>query len=181
MMTSEIDKYLQRVSARLNRLPVSDKEEILEEIKNHVHEAVSRQEPLQNVLDKLGSPSKLAGSYTAIYDLEKSHFNYVLYNISFFLSTGITSVIVIPLLFILSILFGIAAVVSLIVSVAGMFIDIPGGIVLNSMSFTGFSQLIVAIISSVILIILAFLFWKSLMKYLTYVAKRYQRIKLNKR
>ncbi len=179
-MTSEVDKYLGKVSAKLNRLPVTEKEEILKEITNHIHEAVSRQESLQNVLDKLGSPSKLAGSYTALYDLEKSRSNHVLHNVSFFLSTGLTSVIVIPLLFILSILFAIAAAVSLVISVAGMFMDIPGGIVLNSASYTGFSQLVVAIISSVILSSFALLLWKALIKYLMYVAKRHQRIRLKK-
>lgn len=180
MMTSEIDKYLQKVSAKLNRLPASEKEEILNEVKNHIHEAVSRQEPLQNVLDKLGSPSKLAGSYTALYDLEKSPSNHALHNVSFFLSTGLTSVIVVPLLCILPILFIIAAVVSLVISVAGLFMDIPGGIVLNSVTHTGFSQLSIAIISSVILLSLALLLWRILIKYLTFVAKRYQRIRMKK-
>jgi uncharacterized membrane protein len=178
MMTSEIDKYLQKVSAKLARMPVFEKEEILNEIKNHIHEAVSRQEPLQNVLDRLGSPSKLAGSYTVLYDLEKSRYTHAFHHVSFFLSTGLTSVVVIPLLFILSILFVVTAVVSFIISVAELFIDIPGGIVLNSTTYTGFPQLIVGIISSVILTGLALLLWKALMKYLKYVAKSYQRIRL---
>ena len=50
---SEVEKYLQKVSAGLYRLPNSEQSEILGEIRNHIHEAESRQEPVHVVLSIL--------------------------------------------------------------------------------------------------------------------------------
>ncbi len=181
-MTNVVENYLQNVLEGLNRLPESDRNEILKEIRNHIYEAINRREPEQTILARLGSPLKLAQSYVNAYKLNYGNFSikYFLSMMSFYFSAGMTGIFVVPTLFLISIFFPIIAAVVLVYSVIGLFFDIPGVISLGFVTFTGFPQLIASIIVSPILFIIGVQCWRSLKKYLLYISNRYQSIRLNK-
>ncbi len=180
-MTNQAEEYLQKVLEGLSRLPESDRNEIIKEIRNHIYEALNRQEPEQTVLAKLGSPLKLAQSYVNVYELNNNHFNikYFAGIMSFYFSAGMSGIFVVPTLFLVAIVFALMPVFLLGYSVIGLFFNIPG-LTFGFMTLTGFPQLTASIIASPILLIIAFQCWKLLKKYLSYIANRYQSIRLSK-
>jgi len=180
---NDVEKYLKKVSAGLYRLPESERNEILSEIKNHIHEAENGQEPVQVVLDKLGSPLKLAQSYVNIYNIDSGDmsFSSVLGNMAFFISAGLSGIIVIPTLLAIIVGFLLSAIFAIGYSVLDLFIDFPGdgGIMLGGEEpLTGFTAVLVALIAGVILIILAYLGWWILKKYLFFVSQRYKKLRM---
>lgn len=65
MSVSKLEKYLYRLDKSLGSISVSEKAEIITEIKSHVLEALSR-EPVQtidSVLSSLGEPEQVASKY----------------------------------------------------------------------------------------------------------------------
>jgi uncharacterized membrane protein len=124
---NDMEKYLQKVSAGLYRLPESERSEILGEIRNHIHEAVSRQEPVQDVINRLGSPLRLAQSYISIHSVNTDELGLsnVWRDMAFFFSAGLASYIVVPTLFISALTFVTAAVGVVVFSILDFFIDIP--------------------------------------------------------
>jgi len=177
---NDVEKYLNKMSAGLYRLPESERNEILSEIQNHIYEAESRQEPVQAVLDKLGSPLKLAQSYINIHDIDSGNMSFrsILSNMAFFISAGLSGVFVLPTLLITTFTFLISAVGIVGYSIIDLFIDLPGSIMLgDEVVLTGFSAVIVALLVGVILAILAYLSWWTLRKYLLFVSQRYQKLR----
>jgi len=177
---NDVDKYLKKVSAGLHKLPESERNEILNEIKNHIHEAESRQEPVQTILDKLGSPIKLAQSYVSIYNIDSGDISFgsILGNMAFFLSAGLSGIIVIPTLSIMIVGFLFSAVFSIGYSIVDLIIGLPGpgGIVLGDNVLTGFTAVLVALIAGAILVILAYFCWWVLKKYILFVSQRYKKM-----
>jgi hypothetical protein len=65
MTSPELEKYLFRLDKALSGIPVSDKAEIVTEIKSHILDAMDRDpsQSLQSVLDSLGEPEQVANKY----------------------------------------------------------------------------------------------------------------------
>ena len=180
---NDMEKYLRKVSAGLYRLPENEKNEILREIQSHIYEAESRQEPVQVVLDKLGSPLKLAQSYVNIHSIDSGSLNFrsVLSNMAFFMSAGLSGVFVLPTLLIMTFTFLISAIGIVGYSIINLFIDLPGNIMLgDGVILTGFSAVIVALIVGAIFAILAYLSWWTLRKYLLFISQRYKKLRMLK-
>jgi len=186
---SKVEKYLQNVAAGLSRLPENDKNEIIGEIRNHIHEAESRQEPVEAVLDKLGSPQKLAQSYINIHNANSGDmgFDSVWKSMVEFLPVGL-SIFVVPILFLGSLGFLLSAVFLIGYSILDLFVNLPGGILqitdaTGETLVVGFSGIpAVAIASVIALIVFGFslLCWKLLKKYLVSVSQRYQKLRMEK-
>jgi uncharacterized membrane protein len=58
-----VERYLARLDAALANLPAPDRREVLQEIRNHIAEAVTAGKPLDAVLQSLGSADDLARAY----------------------------------------------------------------------------------------------------------------------
>jgi uncharacterized membrane protein len=175
---SEIEKYLQKVSAGLYRLPENERREILSEIRNHIHEAVNRQEPIQSVLDRLGSPIRLAQSYAGIYNIESGIS--IWRDMAFFFSAGLASYVVIPTLFIVAVTFPLTAVYTIGYSILDLFTDLPGdGVEMwYGLTLTGFPAVIASVIIGAILFVIGILCWKLLKRYLTFISLRYKKFRM---
>lgn len=198
---NEVEKYLQKVSAGLYRLPENERIEILGEIRSHIHEAECRQEPVQAVLNKLGSPLKLAQSYVNIHNIESGNMSIgnVLNNMAFYVSAGFSGIFIVPTLFTATFAFLVAAVTFVGYSIVDLFTDLPGGIGFDisatdmnfglifggfssdsAVVFTGFTAVVVAFVIAVFCFGIAWLCWKGLKKYLSFVSRRYQKLRLIK-
>jgi len=187
---TEMEMYLKKVSTGLYRLPESERDEILGEIRNHIYEAVSRQEPVGDVIAKLGSPLKLAQSYVSIHNINHNEISFgsILGSMAFFVSAGLSGLVIIPTLFILAAAFFFSAIITVGYSIVDLFIDLPGGIgyirldhaygVYESVIFTGFPAVLVALGVSLIFSGLAYGCWKLLKKYLSFVSLRYQKLRI---
>ncbi|MCL2549876.1 MAG: DUF1700 domain-containing protein [Methanimicrococcus sp.] len=181
----EIEAYLKKVSDGLYQLPDSERNEILGEIRNHIHEAVDMQEPVQAVIDKLGPPQKLAQSYVNIHYINRSNMSFsgVLNNMVFFLSAGLSSLIIVPTLISFILLFLLIASASISVGILGLFTDLPSntGIMIGSEEpLTGFTALIAGLILCVIFFLLSYLSWKLLKIYAIFISRRYQKLRMGK-
>ena len=179
------EKYMQKVAAGLHRLPEADRNEILTEIANHIHEAQSRQEPIEQVLTKLGSPLALAQSYASIYNIENREMSlkYIINNIAFYFSAGISGCFIIPSLFIMALTFPLASLAAVGAAIADIIFDLPieGTVNLGpNIILSGFPALIATLVICIPLSLLGLLCWKGLKKYLRFVSMRYQKLKMNK-
>jgi len=198
---NEAEKYLQKVSAGLYRLPENERNEILREIQSHIHEAECRQEPVQAVLSKLGSPLKLAQSYVNISNIESGDMSLssILNGMAFYVSAGFSGIFIVPTLFTATFAFLLVAVIFVGYSIIDLFADLPGGIgydiseahanvgliidVFSSDSavvFSGFTAVGVALIIALFCFGIAWLCWKGLKKYLSFVSRRYQKLRMIK-
>ena len=181
---NETEKYLQKVSAGLYKLPENERNEIVEEIRNHIHEAVSRQEPVQNIINRLGPPLRLAQSYASIHNVNNDNMELsnVWRDMAFFFSAGLSSYFVVPALFITAITFVVTAVGIIGYSILNLFIDLPGdGIHLwGETSLTGLAAVAVSVILGIIFFFAAYGCWKLLKKYLTFISRRYQEFRMRK-
>ena len=196
---NEVEKYLQKVSAGLYRLPESERNEILGEIRNHIYEAESRQEPVQAVLNKLGSPLNLAQSYVNIHNIESGDISFgsIFNGMAFYISAGFSGIFIVPTLFTATFAFLLAAVVFVGYSIIDLFMDLPGGIGFDisathmnfglvisgfasdsAVVFTGFTAVGVALIIAIFCFGIAWLCWKGLKKYLSFISHRYQKLRI---
>lgn len=185
-MNPEIEKYFAKVSNCLERLPQSEREEILMEISNHVYEATSNGETASAVLEHLGSPEKLAASYTNSYVLDSGNIRFgvqdMLRNLTFYSGTAFSGIFVIPIFGSLAFAFALTAVLLLGISVVNLtgFISIPfnlGSYYLAS----GIPQVLAAVIIGAGFMFLAVLSWNFLKKYLAHVSKKYRELHMGKR
>lgn len=183
-MNQEIEKYLQEVSRGLFNISKEDKEEILLEIKSHIHEATEIGENAGQVLARLGPPVTLAKAYSfdhAVKYQQLKPFD-VLSNFAFYGLAGLSGIIVVPSLCILALTCLMVAFV------------IPGTAITNLVGLTnvpmfvwgeasvppGILPLVLGIIVGAIFILLTWLCWGGLKKYVKTVSEKYRNFKLKK-
>jgi len=179
----ETEAYLKKVSDGLYKLPENERNEILGEIRNHIHEAVNMQEPVQDVINRLGPPLKLAQSYVNIHNINRGDMNFgsVLSGTAFFLSAGLSGLIVVPTLVGLILLFLLIAAIIIGTGILGVFIDLPDAIIIiGEETLTGLPALIVCLILAIIFAFLGYLSWKLLKVYLVFISRRYRKLRMGK-
>lgn len=175
-MDRDIELYLEKFSNGLHLFEM-DKKDVIEEIKNHIFEAVSRQEPLGQVLAKLGDPNKLAKSYNHSYKLENDEFKAsdILSNLAFYSSVAFSGMFVVTILPVISFTF-------VLTSIFTIGISITNNIGMTNMPFnlgftpvTGLPQILMALIISIILLLIARASWIGLKNYLKFVSTNYHK------
>lgn len=174
-MDKNINIYLDKVGSGL-LLPEDEKNDILDEIKSHIYEAVNRGETLKNVLIKLGAPQKLAKSYNHSYKLENNQFKFsdILSSLAFYSSVALSGIFVISVLPIVTVSFVFCVVIILGVTALNMIgiTHIPFTIAPNIL-VTGWPQVGIAVVVSAILLLIARASWLGLKKYLKFVSTNY--------
>ena len=175
---TETEKYLNEVAAGLYRLPEHEKTEILNEIRSHIHEAVSQQESEQTVLDRLGSPLRLAQSYVSLSNIESGQ--NILSTFAFYFSAGIATIVVVPSLFFTALSLVISAVAILGYSIVRLFVILPYPMRFWEVEMSGIPAVIASVVIGLIHCVIALLCWKLLKKYLAFISLRYQKIRLTK-
>ncbi|MCL2141301.1 MAG: DUF1700 domain-containing protein [Methanimicrococcus sp.] len=176
---NETEKYLEKVASGLKRLPEHERNEILNEIRSHIYEAVNQQEPEQEVLERLGSPVKLAQSYDSLHSIEsgQSIFN----NLAFYFSAGVSSIFIVPILFFLTLAFASSAIIVVVYSIIDLLFVLPEHVVdFVGFTVTSFPALMVIIAFGSMFLLIAYLLWKLLRKFCAFVSLRYQKLRLKK-
>ena len=67
------ERYLEQLSAQLRHLPADDRREVVEEITNHIADAIAAGTPLDRVLSSLGSAEELARAYEVELLINRPH------------------------------------------------------------------------------------------------------------
>jgi len=173
-MEEVVNQYLDVVFNNLKPLRISEKTDIINEIKSHIKEKQQNSsESIEQILSDLGDPKELAKSYVGDKLLEKDriNLNQLVKLIGHYSVTGLTSIIVVPTLGLTSIIFSITSILLVGLAIINIPIwyfklDIPWTIV-NLVFWQP-----KGIIASIIILMVAYgLYWAS--KWLWRLLKAY--------
>lgn len=176
-MNTTVNNYLESVAKALN-LPTEEKQDIIEEIRNHIYEALNKGESLDNVINKLGKPQKLAASCSTSYKLQNNEFKFsdILGSIAFYSSvafSGMFAVTILPVLAVSLFLIAVFLIVICITNLTG-FTNIPFNVG-PFLLVTGVPQMVMGTLISGLLMMGARASWVGLKKYLKNVSDSYHK------
>lgn len=170
--------YLDKLSASLKRLPEAERLDAVREIESHIAEGTLGGQPEAAILARLGDPRKLAKAYYSEYLSQgpSLSFKRVFGLIGFYCTTGLLSVMLVPVLATIAYGFGFCAILVLLASFLRTFgvtwisMEIGDYIVPTQLSLI-YGLAVGGVIGGI-----AFGSWKLLKKYLTFVSDRYSRV-----
>ena len=170
--------YLDKLNACLHKLPEEERLDAVREIESHITEGILGGQPEAAILARLGDPRKLAKAYRSEYLSQNISFSYkyVFGLIGFYCTTGLLSVMVVPVLATIAYGFGFCAALIMLASFIRTFgvtwitMDIGSYVVPTQLSLL-YGLVVGGIVGGI-----AFVCWKALKRYLAYVTGRYRRI-----
>lgn len=183
-MTELSKPFLEKVYRSLQGISAEEKSEIIEEIQNHINEAVRDGASEQAVIDNLGDPVILAKSYVGENILKHKSFNpaYLAKMIRFYSFTGLSGMFVIPCTAVLSIGLYFSAIVAGLAGLAQAFANLFGySVPITTFNF-GFWQApdIIAIPLTFVFAVLFYLggkkLWQILNNYLAAISKQHRKL-----
>lgn len=168
-----LEKYLAKVDKYLKYLPVSEKADILSELKNSFYERSKSSQSAAEIISHMEDPKDLAAKFisnTIIKD-DKFPWKKFMQTFVFYSTASITWVIVIPILASLSVSFFFSSGVSVLAGIMGLVKDIIHIPIIDSMKFVFFSYefrgipvLVLGLILAIIFLWIGILFWKLVIK-----------------
>ena len=182
----KLESYLKKVDDQLNFIPVSDKADILSELKNTFYERLLDGQTEEEILNEMESPRELALSYMSEsitkdqkFTWRKSLKVFTVYSAMFF-----SSISIIPTLAALSFGFfissGLCILVGVIVLLRGVF-SISLFYELKFQFFShelvGFPALITGLILAVIFGLLGMVCWKGVVRTVKFLQKQQRNLK----
>jgi uncharacterized membrane protein len=120
---SMAQQYLDRLTRSLQALPERDRSDAVREIASHIAESQAAGQPVAVVLAGLGDPRVLARAYLADYYGHHQPGNrwqlgrHRLASFGFILGSGVTGLVVVPVLSMLAFAFGLAAPVTVVLGI----------------------------------------------------------------
>lgn len=173
------EKYIKKLYQHLRQLPEEEREDAVMEIKSHIVESVRNGRKEEEVLAKLGSPSKLARAYLGDFYVRESsmHPLFLIKALLLYVTSGFLSLIFIPVLGMLSVTFGI---VSIIIPILGLLRTFGASWI--QMNLTPTYEVPVLLSFPFALLVALFLFglfwicWKALRGYLTLLSSAHRKI-----
>lgn len=183
-MTELSKPFLEKVYRNLQGIAAEEKSEIIEEIQNHIAEAVRDGASEQAVIDNLGDPAALAKSYVGETILRHRSFNpaYLAKMIRFYSFTGLSGMFVIPFTAVLSIGLYFSAIIACLAGLIQAIANLFGYTVPFTTFDFGFWQAptIIAIPLTFVFAVLFYLsgkkLWQTLNNYLAAVSKQHQQL-----
>jgi uncharacterized membrane protein len=170
--------YLDKLNACLHRLPEEERIDAVREIESHITEGILGGQPEAAILARLGDPRKLAKAYRSEYLSQNISISYkhTFGLIGFYCTTGLLSVMVVPVLATIAYGFGFCAVLILLASFIRTF-----GVTWINMNIGSYVvptplSMLYGIVVGGIVGGIAFVCWKALKRYLSYVSVRHRRI-----
>lgn len=181
-----VEKYLEEVNGYLKSLSLSERTDIISEIKSHiserqVHEGISQQEILEN----LGSSKNLARGYIGerISQNKRFRLKELFRAITFYSATGLTGAFVVPFLAGCSIVFYLSAFFIPALGILNFFnyvlkvgLPLVAFVIGPNLQLHPFVALPVSIVMGIGFYFLSKYLWKKLKVYLAYVSKKYRKL-----
>ena len=168
--STALEKYLSQVDRRLKHMSVTEKTDILSELKNSFYERQKNGQTEGEIIAEMESPKSLAMSYlgesiTRCDSFSWKHFMMVL---GFYSYASLVGAIIIPILAVISVAFFFSSGVSILAGVLGMLkgvVHIPLVEDLRFMVFTyelkGLPALLFGLLLAIIFMAVGILFWKG--------------------
>lgn len=181
-MSPLVKNYIEALDRGLKKLPEKDRLDIVHEIKSHIAEGIRNGQSETVILEKLGDPRKLAKAYRSEHLMEQSpkrSIREILRMIGFYSTTGLLSVIIVPILATFAYGFGFCTVLVFLagiirtLGVTWIQMDIGPGISVPTEWSMVFALVVGGIIGSI-----AYFSWKYLKAYLAFVSNQYRSLLL---
>lgn len=169
----EIEKYLSQVDHYLRYMPVTEKTDILSELKNSFYERMRNGQTEEAIIAEMESPKALAMSYVgdSIIKDKKFSFKRFLSVFGFYSVASLAWISIIPTLAALSISFFFSAGVSVLAGVIGLLkgvvhIDLIENLKLVFFAYElkGLPALLVGLVMAIIFTALGVICWKGTAK-----------------
>lgn len=167
---SALEKYLSQVDKHLKYMPVSEKTDILSELKSSFYERVEQGQTENDIIAEMGPAKDFALSYLgkAIVENKNFSFRHFMMALGFYSFASLAWVSLIPALAICSASFFFSCGISVLAGAMGLlkgFLHIP---LIDKMQFIffiyelkGIPALLVGLLSAVIFFFLGILSWKG--------------------
>jgi hypothetical protein len=182
----KLESYLKKVDDQLNFIPVSDKADILSELKNTFYERLLDGQTEEEILNEMESPRELALSYMSEsitkdqkFTWRKSLKVFTVYSAMFF-----SSISIIPTLAALSFGFFISSGLCILVGVIGLLRGVFSISLFYELKFQffsheleGFPALIAGLILAVIFGLLGMVCWKGVVRTVKFLQKQQRNLK----
>ncbi|MED5018545.1 DUF1700 domain-containing protein [Paenibacillus chibensis] len=171
--------YLEKLNRYLEKLPDEERMDAVMEIQSHIAEGIANGQPESVILSRLGDPRKLAKAYRSEHmgGLKNvKSFKDVLNIIGFYCTTGLLSVMVIPVLATLAYGFGFCTILIILAGIIRTF----GASWINMSIGPGMEvptqySMIYALVLGAFIGGIAWFSWVGLKKYLAFLSERYRR------
>ncbi|RRD94455.1 DUF1700 domain-containing protein [Clostridiales bacterium COT073_COT-073] len=182
----QLEKYLSQLDSYLRYIPVSEKTDILSELKSTFYERINNGQSEESIVIELGTPKELAMSYMGESIIKNKGFSFrrFMMVVGFYSFVSMTWMSIIPTLAVLSISFFFSSVVSALAGIMGLLKGIVHISLIDNMKFIffiyelkGVPALIVGVLLAVIFIGLGILCWKGTIQIISFL--QVQRWKLN--
>lgn len=169
-INDNLEKYLLQVDKNLKYMSISEKTDILSELKNSFYERLNNGQSAEYIISQMESPKDLAFSYMGDSIVKSKDFSFknLLMAIGFYSYASLAWISLIPTLAILSISFFFSSGISVLAGVMGLFKGIIHIKPIDEMKFIffgfelkGFLALIAGLILALLFFIIGILFWKA--------------------
>lgn len=186
----KLESYLKKVDDQLNFIPVSDKADILSELKNTFYERLLDGQTEEEILNEMESPRELALSYMSESITKDQKFTwgkslkvFTVYSAMFF-----SSISIIPTLATLSFGFFISSGLCILVGVIGLLRGIFSISLFYELKFhffshelEGFPALITGLILAVVFGLLGMVCWKGVVRTVKFLQKQQRNLKYSEK
>lgn len=173
-----LEKYLSQLDSYLKYMPVSEKTDILSELKSTFYERINNGQSEESIIAELGTPKELAMSYMgeSIIKNKKFSFRRFMMVVGFYSFASMAWVSIIPTLAVLSVSFFFSSVVSILAGIMGLLKGIVHISLIDDMKFMffiyeikGIPALLVGLILAIIFIGLGILCWKGTIQIISFL------------
>ena len=177
-ISNDLEKYLTHVDRYLRYLPVSEKTDILSELKSSFYERLISGQSSEEIIAKMPSAKDLAGNYIddSLVKTSKYSFKKICKLVLFCSYSSLIWLAVIPTLFTLAIGFFLSGVISFAAGLMGLLKGVINISFLDNIKLIfvyyelkGISALIVGILLAIIFTILGVLLWKATFKCIDFI------------
>ena len=188
-INDNLEKYLSQVDKNLKYMSISEKTDILSELKNSFYERLNNGQSAEYIISQMESPKDLAFSYIGDSLVKSKDFSFknLLMAIGFYSYASLAWISLIPTLAILSISFFFSSGISVLAGVMGLFKGIIHIKPIDEMKFIffgfelkGFLSLIAGLILALLFFIIGILFWKSTIATIKFLQNKKWKLKYAK-
>lgn len=166
----QLEKYLSQLDSYLRYMPVSEKTDILSELKSTFYERIHNGQSEEVIVAELGTPKELAMSYMGESIIKKKEFSFrrFMMVVGFYSAVSMAWMSIIPTLAVLSISFFFSSVVSVLAGIMGLLKGIVHISFIDNLKFMffiyevkGVPALLLGLLLAVVFIALGILCWKG--------------------
>lgn len=180
-ISNDLEKYLSQVDRYLKYIPVSEKTDILSELKSSFYERLKNGQSSKEIIAKMPSAKDLAADYMedSIDRNKNFSFKRMCQYILFYSYSSLIWLAVIPTLFTLAIGFLLSGIISFAAGIMGLLKGLVNISFLNEIKvifiyheLKGVSALLAGILLAIVFTILGILFWRGTVALIRYLQNK---------